>query len=85
MLEIEAWFQMTNNTKWPMRIQWSRDRLRRVSPKGQTRAPIRLLFQAWEFLKTAPECTRIRHFQTEKSTRKLCYRKDDRAMRAIGL
>ena len=35
-LEIEAWFQRTTNRKWPMG-KWSRDRWRRVTPKGQTR------------------------------------------------
>jgi len=47
-LEIEAWFQRIANRKWPTGIKWSRDRWRRVTPKGQTRDPNTLRAQYLE-------------------------------------
>ena len=38
-LEIETPFQSTTNRKWPMGIEWSRDRRHHMTPKGQTRDP----------------------------------------------
>jgi len=48
-LEIEAWFQRTNNRKWHMGyIKWSRDRRRHVTLTGQTRDPNTLRAQCLE-------------------------------------
>jgi len=37
-----VWFQRTTNRKWPMGIEWSRDRWRHVTSNGQVVTPIRL-------------------------------------------
>ena len=41
-LEIEAWFQRTTNRRDLRGIEWSRDRKRDVTPKGQVVTAIRL-------------------------------------------